>query len=336
MIAAAAPGSVVCLAGNFGPVTISNVHKATMVVVRPAVRSSAAIDLEIDDSSGLDVVDLTVSGLLVRRSSNLRFSQDTFRGMAAVFTGIRNARIMFDSNRLDGIDAGPNDYEGRLTIRGDETSTPVGVTISNNHFGYGCSDGIQVIGDATGVVIGPGNEFDHLYQGSCGPHVDPIQLYGAVGTVVTGNYFHDNGDGTGGFESFSGDGPATVTDNVFVCSCVYPFSIAALGGHGWFIAHNTLIGGTVRFANADSGPPSGNIVRNNVWLGGGLSTTTSDWGTNDHNLNSDQHGVGDLRGMPVFVGGRHPDDYAGYRLAPGSRGTFAGSDGGDMGIRVRG
>ena len=81
-----------------------------------------------------------------------------------------------------------------------------------------------------------------------GRHVDPIQLYGAVGTVVTGNYFHDNGDGTGGFESFNGDGPATVTDNVFVCSCVYPWSIAALGGHGWFVAHNTFVGGDVRFA----------------------------------------------------------------------------------------
>ena len=146
-----------------------------------------------------------------------------------------------------------------------------------------------------------------MTQGACSAHVDPIQFYGASHTTVTGNYFHHNGDGTGGLESFSGDGPATVTDNVFVCSCDYPFSIAALGGHGWFVAHNTFVRGDVRFARTDSGPPSGNIVRDNVWLGGGLSTSASDWGTNDHNLNSGVPGVGNLRGTPVFVGGKIPE-----------------------------
>ena len=67
----------------------------------------------------------------------------------------------------------------------------------------------------------------------------------------------------------------------------------------------------------------------------GSRPALSDWGTNDHNLNSGQPGVGNLKGAPVFVGGRIPKSYSGYRLAPRSRGTFAGSDGGDMGIRFR-
>jgi Right handed beta helix region len=335
MIAAAAGGSTVCVSGRYGQVRIEDVHKAKRVIVRPASGSSASIDLELTDSSGLEFADLTISDLILQHSSAVTFSRNRFTGMSVVLTGIPHARIVFDSNRLVRINARANGYEGRLTIRGDETPTPVGVTIKNNHFRYGCSDGVMVIGHATGVVIGPGNEFDHLSQRTCRAHVDPIQLYGAVATVVRGNYFHDNGDGSGGLESFSGDGPARVTDNVFVCSCIYPFSIAALGGHGWFIAHNTFVGGTVRIANTDSGAsPGRNIVRNNVWRGGGLSFSTTDWGTSDHNLNSRKPGVGNVTGTPTFVGGRKPRTYAGYRLAPRSRGRFAASDGGALGIRL--
>ena len=43
-------------------------------------------------------------------------------------------------------------------------------------------------------------------------------------------------------------------------------------------------------------------------------------------------GPGNLKGRPAFVGGKKPKSYQGYRLARGSRGKGAASDGGDLGI----
>jgi hypothetical protein len=339
VIAAARPGSVVCLAGgDYGDVSIDNIHKVKPVVLRAATESPTLVNLNITMSSGLRLIGLTIIGVVVDRASDITFLGNTFTGMSVVLTPTPHANILFDLNRLDNNNAGPANYEGRLTIRGYDNTEPVGVTIRNNHFGGGCSDGVQVVGRAYGVRIGPGNEFTGIKQSGCDPvHADPIQLYGAIATIVTGNYFHNNGDGTGGLASFAGDSPATVTDNVFVCSCIYPLSIGAYGAHNWLVSHNTFIGGTVRFQNTDSGmPPNSNIVRNNVWVGGDLSASTSSWGKNDHNLNPGQPGTGNLTGRPIFVGGKKPKSYAGFRLAPGSPGKGAASDGTDMGIRVRG
>jgi hypothetical protein len=54
----------------------------------------------------------------------------------------------------------------------------------------------------------------------------------------------------------------------------------------------------------------------------------------DHNLVTDGGGTGahDLTGTPGFAGGATPTTWAGFRLAPGSAGTLAASDGTDMGI----
>jgi hypothetical protein len=298
------------------------------------------VDLEIVASSGLRLVGLTIS-VLVASSANITFSHNTFTGMSLVQTQRAHANILFDSNRLDGNNAGPKSYEGRLTIRGYENTRPVGVTITNNHFGGGgCSDGIQVIGDAYGVRIGPGNEFTGLGQGNCvsinGAHLDPIQWYGARHVVVRGNYFHDNGDGSGGIESFDGVDYGTGTNNVFVCTCIYPYSVVAHGGDNWTVIHNTFAGGgDLSFANANDGEtPSGNLARDNVFTGrGGISAPGSTWGTNDHNLNAGKPGRGDLTGRVIFVGGARPKTYAGYRLAARSRGKGAASYGTDMGIR---
>jgi hypothetical protein len=324
--------------GDYGHVAIRNIHKAKPIVVRPVKGSSASVDLEIVASSGLRLVGLTIFGLLMANSARITLSHNTFTGMSLVQTQRAHANLLFDSNRLDGNNVGPNDYEGRLTIRGYDNTRPVGVTIRNNHFGGGCSDGVQVIGDAYGVRIGPGNEFTRIRQSGCGPvHADPIQLYGAPHVVVRGNYFHDNGDGMGGVASFDGDDYGTVTNNVFVCTCIYPYSLAAWGGHNWVVEHNTFAGGGyVSFANANDGETaSGNLVRDNVFTrGGGISAGGSIWGTNDHNLNAGKLGKGNITGRAIFVGGAKRKTYAGYRLAAGSRGKRAASDGTDMGIHI--
>jgi hypothetical protein len=273
----------------------------------------------------------------VANSANITFSHNTFTGMSLVQTQRAHANILFDSNRLDGNNAGPNDYEGRLTIRGYDNTQPVGVTITNNHFGGGgCSDGIQVVGDAYGVRIGPGNKFTGLRQGSCGAHVDPIQFYGATATVVTGNYFDDNGDGSGGIMSPDGDDGYTVTNNVFAETGVYPFAVAMGGCARCIITHNLFVNAGLAVGTSNGGTPStGVIARDNVFKNGGISPGPGSTYSATYNLNAGVRGTGNIKGRAIFVGGAKPKTYAGYRLAAGSRGKGAASDGTDMGIRRR-
>jgi hypothetical protein len=44
-------------------------------------------------------------------------------------------------------------------------------------------------------------------------------------------------------------------------------------------------------------------------------------------------GPGDRRGSPVYVGGPAPTTYNGFKLAAGSPGRLAASDGRDIGVR---
>jgi hypothetical protein len=317
------------------------------VTVQPAPGADAAIgelvfrmvnNLRFTGTGGsmkIGGLDLDPSDSDPSWSHDLTFDHLTWTAGAIVRTRGTNQSILFHSSMFDNLP--PPLYEGRVTVRGYNNTEPVGVTITNSHFGGGCSDGVQVIGHPYGVQIGPGNEFTGLMQSGCDAHVDAIQLYGGTRTVVTSNFFHDNGDGSGGIMSPDGDDYVTVAGNVFVCSCEYPWSIAAGGADGWAIKHNTFVGGQLRIADANNGDSSsGNLVRDNLWTKRGGLSTEGDYGTNDHNLNSGQPGTGNRTGTPVFVGGAHPTSRAGFKLAPRSPGRNAASDGSDMGIRVPG
>ena len=145
------------------------------------------------------------------------------------------ANVM-DHDRLDNLGVGlagcGSMGEGRLQVQGSYGEANGWLTVTNTHFGGqaggagDCSDGIQ-LGDTDGVIVGPGNEFTGITQGSCGAHADPIQFYGGKNVTITGNYFHDNGNGSSaGITNYdSGSGPYTVTNNVLVG----PFSSGAGG-----------------------------------------------------------------------------------------------------------
>ena len=105
-------------------------------------------------------------------------------------------------------------YEGRLTVRGYNNTAPVGVTITNNHFGNGGeSDGVQLIGGAYGVQVGPGNEFTGIKQGSYSAHVDPIQLYGTTP--------HGDHRATTSTATRPGSWRATATDHALITHNVF-------------------------------------------------------------------------------------------------------------------
>ena len=275
-------------------------------------------------------------------SHDLTFEYITFDAAADIRPGVTGSAMLFDHDRFDGLAQGT--WEGRLNIfAGNNTgdTTPVGVTVSNSHFGGGgCSDGVHV--SAYGVTVGPGNEFTDLPQTGCSQHVDPVQCDGSPHMVLTGNYFHDNLDGSGGLMCGNGEQHITVTNNVFARDPgggAYPYSIHAGGAQNWLVQHNTFAsGGLLRF-EVQSVTPAGNLVRNNVFTsrdGISLDSGSNGYGTNDHNLNAGVSGVGNRKGRPIFLGGKNPTSYAGYRLAPRSQGKGSASDGDDMGIRARG
>ena len=83
------------------------------------------------------------------------------------------------------------------------------------------------------------------------------------------------------------------------------------------------------------------IARDNLWLAnggiylgnlGGCSPGPSGSYTASNNLNCACSGTSNITGTPIFAGGTNPTTYAGYRLAPGSPGKGAASDGTDIGI----
>jgi hypothetical protein len=260
------------------------------------------------------------------------------------FDGTRSSsHMLMNHDRLDNLGvglAGCDMGEGRLQVEdGDVAGMRTGwLVISNSHFGgegSDCSDGVQLGGD--GVKVGPGNEFTGIYQRNCTTHADPIQVYGGQHSIITGNWFHDNGDGSGGLMAGFYSDYISVTNNVFVCDCIYPYSFYAGADRHILVQHNTFAGGGELHFEATNGVvPCCNSVKDNVFTsGGGITTDGSNYGTNSHNLNAGKPGTGNLTGKPIFVGGKKPTSYAGYRLAPRSRGKGAASDGGDMGIRPR-
>jgi hypothetical protein len=176
-------------------------------------------------------------------------------------------------------------------------------------------------------------------QGTCDPvngiHIGGVQIYGGTHTYLQGNYFHDNGSSAGGLAMGDGD-YTTAEDNVWVCSCVYPWSIQAFATQGSIFRHNTFAGGGGIHFQYQSGYPANNIIRDNVFTdpsNGITDSSGANWGTQDHNLNSGLSGSGNITGLPVWTGGSSPTSYAGYHLAAGSPGKGAASDGLDMGIR---
>lgn len=335
-------GAVLCLnTGSYTVGTIGSVVKSADVVVRPADGARVSISGFALNSSqhlrfsglggtmsigGIDVD--TVDGQPA--SSWMTFDHIDFTQAISLRARSTNLHWLIDSSTFKNIAAAL--WEGRITVRGFQVKGDQGIVISRNLFSGGAathsSDGVQLIDGANGVVI-RGNEFTNIIQGSYPEHADPIQLYGAVNTVVDGNYFHDNGDGTGTLVDFDGTGPGTiVTNNVFVSNGIWPYSLAAHSANGWRIEHNTFVG--PGYARID-GTPTNTIVRDNVWRGGGLSLAGGGV-TASYNLNAGVAGTNNITGTPTFVGGATPTTYAGFALAAGSAGQNASSTGNAMGI----
>ncbi len=71
---------------------------------------------------------------------------------------VANANIVVDHDVFNNISPCGSCPEGRVTVttEGSRPPGPSGVTISNSVFSGGNSDGVQITGNANGVVVGPG------------------------------------------------------------------------------------------------------------------------------------------------------------------------------------
>ena len=355
----AAAGATICLnAGSYGNLNLTNVRKSSDVTVQPVSGVNATIgSVTLQNSSHLHFTgasgSLTVgsstldsTNTLPNCSDHITFDYLRFLGFG-IFPRCAAMAILVDHANMDNLGPAAGG-EGRINVQALDQGPDAdqGITISNSTFNgttpnntADCSKGVQILGGAYGVQV-LNSEFARMPdQGTCdqvnGIHIGGIQLYGGRYAHIKGNYFHDNGSSAGGLAM--GDGPnATVEDNVWVCTCIYPWSVQAFATHGSVFRHNTFAGGGGLHFQYQSGYPANNIVRDNVFTDPGNGITDSsgaNWGTEDHNLNSGMSGVGDITGDAVWAGGSSPTSYDGYHLAPGSPGKSAASDGTDMGIR---
>ena len=192
---AAQGGDVIHLAsGGYG--SFGGGSKASVVTLVAQSGATATISPNLGAGvSNLRFDGLTIDGAYTNGVRNVAFVNSRFTGLVRVDTpaNVSNANVLFDHDTFDGLNATATSYEGRLTVRGYDNSSPVGVRITNSHFGNGgCSDGVQIIGGAYGVEVGPGNEISAIKQANCSNHVDSIQLYGSSHTQIVGNFFHDS------------------------------------------------------------------------------------------------------------------------------------------------
>ena len=253
-------------------------------------------------------------------------------GSALTIRGLQNANVLLDHNTHLNINAGgQSDSPARIHLSYGG-SVHSGVTIQNSLLAGGDSDGIQ-----TGVGVNIiNNEFRDIRQG--GPnHTDAIQLLGAAGSVIRGNYIHRSATGIVAYDGLS---RAVIERNVIDLDG-RPWGIELYSDDSSIVRHNTLGYGSCDFnlpcgmidlsrkSQDDAG--RGTVVVDNVAtevsIGNGSAA-----GARHHNLLRRNVRAGDLGGVPVFVGGANPTSWVGHRLAAGSPGKGRASDGADVGI----
>ena len=376
-ISAAPAGTVICLAaGTYSGGTVT-ATKSSDVTIQPTVVSNAVtVTIDFHGASHFKLQGVTVgnSGAMdLWASTNMTIAHDTFypggigfcdnASCATSGSSVTGENDLIDYDRFDNIANGAG-HEGRLSMTGASylAATNVGLTISHSHFGgegcdattnvctqngtggfAGCSDGVWNLG-VYGAVVGPGNEFTRLTEGGCqaanGAHVDPVQNTSGVTTseTITSNWFHDNGDGSGGYLSTDSANGDTIKNNVFegTGASQIPGEVDSEGCDTVVcnITHNVFsctVGGTgcglfVGVDNA-SNPSVNTVVQDNVFLNSGLGTegTASYVASYDVNCTGCS-GSNLITGTPVFLASPSSGYYH-FELDSSSPGYHAGSDG---------
>jgi parallel beta-helix repeat protein len=339
-VSTATAGTVICLNDGSYSLSLSGVNKASDVTVQSVNGVGANLGyVDIGSSTHIKLDSVTINGGYFHGNKNSTIQNSKFTAYFRVDgTAAGNDNVLIDSNTFENINLG-NGYEGRLSLAGGggTAAQPVGITISNNHFGGGGNtDGIFITNGTYGAQIGPGNEFDNLVNVG-GAHIDALQLYGSSHTTITGNYFHDN---SSGIMACDGGNTETIKNNTFANTSYN--AMCASHVPGLLIEHNTLYNnGDFRVDDSvnpqSSTTPTTAIIRNNIGSisigGSGLPGPYYGSLTRANNLFVGAASP-DLNGSPTFVGGANPSTQtgiAGFALASNSAGKNAATDGTDVG-----
>ena len=341
-VSSAAAGSTICLnSGNWGSTSLNGIVKTSYVTVRSTTGVGAVVVPTITGGTQfVRLSSLTIAGAAINgaNTKHIAVTNSVFTQKMDINTiGFNNNDILIDGNTFNSIGSGGG-TEGRLNVYwpGGPGTVAAGVTVSNNTFDKGgCSDGIQL--GAYGVVVGPGNYFGSLPQGSCTEHVDAIQGYGQSHSVIRGNYFVRPRVCLGFYD---GGAAEVFENNVFVgngvdgTQCV--IDLGSLTSTSF--KHNTLhnvsprVGG-INSSAGGSGTYTENIMVSSSFKAGPSSACSSC--TFTHNLfSSGGNGTNNLTGTPTFIGGSLPTTLAGWQLASSSIGYRAALDATDMGALI--
>ena len=322
--AAAAGGETICLAtGSYGTWTGGN--KSVTITAADGAVPTIALDFNNGDGSfTLDNLTIT-SGTIVNSASNITIRNSTFTGIL-LFDNIYNANILLEDNTHNNIEFVDGNPAGRISFPYGDGATHSGVTIRDSLFRGGSADGIQ-----TGVGVNIyDNEFDNIQEnGHPTAHTDSIQLLGAFGSVVRGNYVHDGATGIVAYDEVGG----VLIENNVVTTDSRPEGIELYSDVGSIVQHNTVKGSIYLDHKPANAAGTGTIVKDNI------ATTVSKVGGSStaeqtNNLLVSGAEAGDIIGTPTYVGGSNPTSYVGFALAGGSAGQAGASDGEDIGILV--
>jgi hypothetical protein len=349
-VAAAAAGQTVCLAsGSYG--TWAGTNKAITIAAAPGASPVMALNLGNGDSGftidGGHVKGANGGGIRITSADffqtpgpqnitirNTEFTSQGGAGGLVEFSGPTNTHIVFDGDDFHDV----NGWEAAIRFSYDGPSF---VTIQNTLVRNGDADGVKI--GASHTVV-QDSEFANITPSDPSQHTDAIQLCcgydaasdtGSGSVTIVRNYFHGSEQAA---SAFDGTGRNVIEDNVVQGDNEAHW--ITLGGDrpASSVRHNTVVGANNRIG-CSSKPGTGpsltairdNITRSIELFSGGTQVACQP-SANDHNMLPSGGGA-NLAGSPVFVGGASPTSYDGFRLAPGSPGVGAASDGLDVGVR---
>jgi hypothetical protein len=322
--------AVLCLAsGSYG--TFRGALRSAPVTVRPRDGQFPTMSLSFNPASNITIDGLVLDEveLADARTRNITVRNSRITGQTTLRTGeLADANVLFDANTHRDWDKCSSCGEGRVWLP-ESTGRPSGITIQNSEFSGGLSDGIQNGSNGTRII---GNEFHRLESGSGeGVHADAIQLYGSSNTVIRGNWFHDLPNGVGIVMAADGADHERIEDNVIGPGDRRPW-LDIFSDDGSLISHNTFVDGSCEYnqrcgqislgSKAADDAGRGTVIRDNILTGISCCSGPASYGA-EHNLLGAASYVGPLT------------SYAGFRLAPGSPGSGAATDGLDLGARFR-
>jgi hypothetical protein len=351
-VAAAAPGSTVCLnPGNHNALNLNGVVKNPRVSVQSASAKGAQISFSLQGgTNGINLNSLTLtSGRIAGATTkNITVSHSDFKAINGgdgkiVLDGLVNSNVLLDGNTHNNINVSGQGVAGRISLPYGSASHS-GVTVQNSVLDGGCADGIQ---SGVGLNI-YNNRFLNMRVGNCAndPHTDAVQFvfHSGAGPHIRGNYFYNNEQVLTAFDRVAN---AVIEDNIFEAGAAgRPWQIEWYSDTNSIIRHNTLlynakcaynaVCGQIYLGRKSADPAGrGTVVVDNI----ATMISVNDGSAvaeRHHNLVRSGAAAGEIAGSPTYAGGASPTTWEGFRLAAGSLGVKAATDGTDIGSRLFG